>query len=213
MLANLNASQRQAVEAIFGPVLVVAGPGTGKTQLLTTRIAHILQTTDVGPQAILCLTFTENGATEMRRRLQQWIGAEAYQVKIQTFHGFCESVLQDYPAFFDDEISDFNLADDLERALIFRKVIDQKSWKHLKPFSDKYYYQRAFLGALSELKRENHTPKTLLALLPEEKERLLNDPGNFYKRDSKYGKKGELKAGLLEKIEKKIERMAELSQA
>ena len=212
MFANLNASQREAVETIFGPVLVVAGPGTGKTQLLTARIAHILKKTDVGPQGILCLTFTENGATEMRRRLQQWIGAEAYRVKIQTFHGFCESILQDYTAFFEDTTHDFTLADDLERALIFRKVIDKKPWVHLKPFNDKYYYQRAFLGAISELKREDLNPRTFLDLIPAEKERLLNDPGNFYKRDSKYGKKGDLKAGLLEKIEKKIEKMGELSQ-
>ncbi len=208
---RLNPAQRQAVETIYGPVLVVAGPGTGKTQLLTTRIAHILKTTDVGPGGILCLTFTESGATEMRRRLQQWIGAEAYRVRIQTFHGFCDSVLQEYPQFFPTEVGEFSLADDLERALIYRAIIDAKTWQYLKPFNDKYYYQRAFLSAVSQLKRENFTPDSLRMAIPAEKERRLQDPDNFYKRDSKYGKKGDLKAGIADKIDKVIGKMTELA--
>ena len=74
----LNAEQREAVDAIEGPLMVVAGPGTGKTQILTLRIANILRVTDTNPANILALTFTEAGVSTMRRRLLQLIGADAY---------------------------------------------------------------------------------------------------------------------------------------
>ena len=66
---HLNDQQRAAVDHIDGPLLVIAGPGTGKTQLLSVRVANILRQTDVGPENILCLTFTETGASNMRKRL------------------------------------------------------------------------------------------------------------------------------------------------
>ena len=81
---KLNNEQRQAVDAIDGPVLVIAGPGTGKTQLLSARVAQILKKTDALPQNILCLTFTESGAQNMRDRLTRFIGRSAYDVQINT---------------------------------------------------------------------------------------------------------------------------------
>ena len=81
-LNKLNASQREAVETIEGPVMVIAGPGTRKTQILTLRIANILMETDTAPSSILALTFTESGAKAMRERLRLYIGATAYQVPI-----------------------------------------------------------------------------------------------------------------------------------
>ena len=86
--AALNTAQKRAVDAIDGPVLVVAGPGTGKTQLLSARVAQILRTTDTLPQNILCLTFTESGAQNMRDRLTRFIGKAAYDVQIGTYHAF-----------------------------------------------------------------------------------------------------------------------------
>ena len=79
---HLNDQQREAVDYIDGPLLVIAGPGTGKTQLLSVRVANILKQTDVSPENILCLTFTEVGASNMRHRLADFIGAEAYKVQI-----------------------------------------------------------------------------------------------------------------------------------
>ena len=74
---KLNDAQRQAVDTIDGPLLVVAGPGTGKTELLSMRVAAILRQTDTLPENILCLTFTDSGATAMRARLASIIGASA----------------------------------------------------------------------------------------------------------------------------------------
>ena len=83
---SLNKEQRAAVDHIDGPLLVIAGPGTGKTQLLSVRVANILKNTDASPENILCLTFTEAAASNMRHRLSDFIGPEAYKVQIHTYH-------------------------------------------------------------------------------------------------------------------------------
>src|SRR3954464_5981225 len=97
---QLNVQQKQAVDSIEGPLLVVAGPGTGKTQLLSLRVANIIKQTDTAPGNILCLTFTDNAARNMRERLQDVIGQPAYHVSINTFHGFGNEVINQWPDYF-----------------------------------------------------------------------------------------------------------------
>lgn len=121
--ASLNANQRRAVDQTDGPVLVIAGPGTGKTQLLSTRIAHILATTDTLPENILCLTFTEAAAANMRERLTNMIGSAAYSVTISTYHAFGNDLLKRYPEFF-AEAADLQPADALRIDQIMRTVQD-----------------------------------------------------------------------------------------
>jgi DNA helicase-2/ATP-dependent DNA helicase PcrA len=98
-LSTLNAEQKQAVDSIYGPLLVIAGPGTGKTQLLSVRVANILAKTDTNPENILCLTFTESGASNMRSRLSSFIGAASYKVNINTYHAFGAELLRAYKNF------------------------------------------------------------------------------------------------------------------
>lgn len=98
--ARLNDAQKQAVDKTEGPVLVVAGPGSGKTELLSLRVANILRKHDVNPQNILCLTFTDNAAINMRKRLAKMIGADAYRVAIHTFHSFGSEIIQNHPEYF-----------------------------------------------------------------------------------------------------------------
>ena len=97
---QLNSEQRQAVDALEGPVLVVAGPGTGKTQLLSTRVANILRKTDTDASSILCLTFTNKAATNMRERLYQLIGPASRNVVVRTFHSFAAEIMNQYPDYF-----------------------------------------------------------------------------------------------------------------
>ncbi|MDO4979228.1 MAG: ATP-dependent DNA helicase [Candidatus Saccharibacteria bacterium] len=92
----LNAKQKEAVEYIEGPLLVLAGPGTGKTQLLTSKVAHILNVTDASPENILCLTYTDAGVKAMRERLQTMRVANAERVNISTYHSFGQKIIGEY---------------------------------------------------------------------------------------------------------------------
>ena len=98
----LNDRQREAVEHVDGPLLVVAGPGTGKTQLLSLRAANILATRDVRPQNVLCLTYTDGGAEAMRHRLVELVGRDAYGIEVSTFHSFALDVRARHPEYFRD---------------------------------------------------------------------------------------------------------------
>ena len=97
---GLNDAQRAAVDTLDGPVLVIAGPGTGKTQLLSVRVANILKQTDSDPQNILCLTFTNKAVLAMKQRLQTLIGAQAHSVVVRTFHSFAAEIMNQYPDYF-----------------------------------------------------------------------------------------------------------------
>ena len=101
VLAGLNVSQKKAVETIEGPVMVIAGPGTGKTHILAARIGKILMETDAKPENILCLTYTDSGVWAMRKRLVEFIGIAAHKVAIHTFHSFCNqpSKAKKFPSF------------------------------------------------------------------------------------------------------------------
>lgn len=98
----LNQNQKKAVEYLDGPLLVLAGPGTGKTQLLSEKVAYILKHTDAAPENILCLTFTETGASNMRERLKTIIGIDAMKVNIGTYHAFGTEILAQYKNYSED---------------------------------------------------------------------------------------------------------------
>lgn len=149
----LNDSQLRAVETTEGPVMVVAGPGTGKTQTLTARIAHILKKTDTPPDGILALTFTESGAGEMRQRLAEMIGPTAYYINIYTFHAFCSDVIQSHPDLFPSVLKLEPLSD-LERVSIFRDIIDRTKLTATKPPGAPYLYVPSLIKAVGDLKRE-----------------------------------------------------------
>ncbi|WP_295654814.1 ATP-dependent DNA helicase [uncultured Mucilaginibacter sp.] len=154
-LATLNPQQLAAVNKMDGPVLVVAGPGTGKTQILAARIGKILTETDALPHEILCLTYTDAGAVAMRKRLFDFIGPDAYRVNIYTFHAFCNEVIQENLEYF----GKINLEplSDLDSALLFRELVDELPNTHLlKRFTGDVYYDVSRLKNLfSTMKRES----------------------------------------------------------
>ncbi len=98
--AKLNDEQKEAVEHIDGPLLVIAGPGTGKTQLLSSRVAYILQNTDADSKDILCLTFTNKAALNMHERIIQITSGQAHNVSVRTFHSFASEIMNMYPEYF-----------------------------------------------------------------------------------------------------------------
>ena len=136
---NLNAEQKEAVDSIEGPVMVIAGPGTGKTQILAIRIGKILLETDTQPENILCLTYTDSGAVSMRKRLLKMIGPDAYKVNIHTYHSFCNQVIQDNLGIL--EKSSLEAISDLEAIALLRRLIDNfKKGNPLKRYRGDIYF-------------------------------------------------------------------------
>ncbi len=177
-MKNLNPGQRKAVDTLQGPVLVVAGPGTGKTQVLAVRIANILKATDAKASNILCLTFTEAAVQAMRQRLLQIVGNEAYYVRIQTFHSFCNEVIQNFPDKF-AFARELNQLGDLERIKIMREIIDALDPEQklsLRPFFDKYRFQSQILSAIQTLKREGVLPEKLKQIVTDDLAALRAEP-------------------------------------
>ena len=203
---NLNTEQKAAVDAINGPVFVVAGPGTGKTQVLALRIANILKVSDTPPEAILALTFTETGAREMRARLSLLIGSTtAWKIRILTFHGFAQSLVSRFPDQF-PRIIGSEIATDAERAEILESAILHANVKLLRPFGDPLYYHYSAGQAISTMKRENVTPEALVERIRVAEEEFDAIPGKVHEKGKYEGKmKGEF-----ETLQKKIMRTREL---
>jgi DNA helicase-2/ATP-dependent DNA helicase PcrA len=157
---KLNDQQRRAVDAIEGPVLVIAGPGSGKTELLSLRVATILTKTDALPSNILCLTFTEAASVNMRSRLAGLIGQEAYRVAIHTFHGFGREIISRYPDHFYDGAT-FSAASELDQLeilqTIFKTLPHNNSLVSTHP-DEGYIYVRDSLKAIGKLKQAGLTP-------------------------------------------------------
>ncbi len=188
---QLNPEQKRAVDEIDGPVFVVAGPGTGKTQILTLRLANILLKTDTPPDALLALTFTRSGVFSMRERLRQIIGPEAYRVGVHTFHGFCRQVIGDYPDAF-SRLVGASPATILDQIKILRTVLATGHFRFLRPTGNPDHYLRAILVEIERLKRETVGPLELRRLLGAE-ERAWRQTPDLYHRTGRY-------AGRIKKI-------------
>lgn len=177
---KLNPAQKQAVDTIDGPVMVIAGPGTGKTELLSVRTANILQQTDTLPESILCLTFTDSGASAMRERLTEIIGKDAYKVSIHTFHSFGSEIINQNSEFFYSG-ANFRPADELSSYEVIRSIFEKLGHKsHLTSQNGgKYVYLRDTLTAISEIKRSGLTSDELLKIIEENELGLIHAEKNL----------------------------------
>lgn len=205
--SKLNDEQRSAVDQLEGPVMVIAGPGTGKTQILSARIGKILLTTDASPENILCLTYTDAGAIAMRKRLLSFIGSEAYKISIATFHAFCNEVIQDNLYAFQKNTLD--PVSDLERIELMRKLIDAFDANHpLKRFKGEIYYDiNNLLHLFSTMKREGWTSAYLNEKIDNHLEEITTeDESSPYFKKYRYlvnrgtKKKGDFKATYKEMV-------------
>ncbi len=170
-LNKLNSAQREAVESIDGPVMVIAGPGTGKTQILTLRIANILLKTDTAPNSILALTFTESGAKAMRERLRKYIGQTAYLIPIFTFHGFAQKLISEYPDAYSRVIGGRPI-NDLEKINLLESILNCEEIKVLRPMGNPTYYVTHIIRIIGKLKQEYITPDTLLTIINQQQKEL-----------------------------------------
>ena len=207
---RLNEMQRLAVDTIEGPVMVIAGPGTGKTQILASRVGKILLETDAQPENILCLTYTDAGVVAMRKRLLQFIGSDAYKVNIYTFHAFCNDVIQENLSLFEKTALD--PISDLERIELFKELIDSFPKNHpLKRYRGDVYFEINNLQQLfSAMKREGWTPPYINEKIDEYIADIAARDEFVYKRKFKEFNAGDPKK---DKIEEEKERKEKLRAA
>jgi DNA helicase-2/ATP-dependent DNA helicase PcrA len=209
-LSRLNAGQRAAVEAIEGPVMVLAGPGTGKTHLLAARIGNILLKTDAGAHNILCLTYTDAGVKAMRQRLLDFIGPEAHRVSIFTFHSFCSNVIQQNLHYFGRP--GLEPLSELERIRIIRGLLD--ALPQTDPLRlgqhDTYHYEDHLQDLFAQMKAENWTEDELHQKITAYVTGLERHPDFIYRRKFKDKRAGDPHEG---KIAEERLKMAKLASA
>ena len=204
---GLNIAQKKAVDSIEGPVMVIAGPGTGKTQILSIRIGNILKKTDCDPKSILCLTYTEAGAKAMRDRLQKFIGATAYDVGIYTFHSFCNLIIRENPEEF-GLFGNFDLASDLDLNNIATDITKSFQKDHpLYNYKNNYAYTiYNILKLIQLIKQENWDPNKII---DDYKKEIISSKDSdiyIYKQNRGNNKKGDFNENLYKKDTDKLKR-------
>lgn len=205
---SLNLAQKAAVDAIEGPVMVIAGPGTGKTQILSARIGKILLETDANPENILCLTYTDAGAVAMRKRLLRFIGPDAYKVNIHTFHSFCNDVIQDNLSLF--EKTKLDPISELESIEIFKQLIDGFPKNHpLKRYRGDVYFEINNLKHLfSNMKKEGWTAEYINNAIDTYLKEIPTREEFIYQRAYKQFKKGDLKQTQIDLVTERMEKLS-----
>ncbi len=204
---NLNLAQKEAVDAISGPVMVVAGPGTGKTQILALRIANILEMTDIKADGILCLTFTNSGVEAMQKRLNRYIGKTSEKVNISTFHGFGMKIIEEHFKVL-GLTEPPKLLEDTDRAMFFDQILRGNDWEYLRPRGNSMKYFHDLKSLISLLKRERITREDFEASINKEIELLEKDESSFSSRGES---KGKLKKEVMAEIEG-LERSKEIAR-
>ncbi len=194
---KLNKAQKKAVDTLEGPVMVVAGPGTGKTQILALRIANILNKTDIKGDGILCLTFTNAAVDAMKERLGKYIGKTAEKVNIFTFHSFGMRVIEEHFAVLGLDRAP-GLLEDTEAVIFFDHILTNHKWEYLRPRADTARYFQDLKSLISILKRERISSAKFKKAIEEEIEYLSKKEESFSTRGES---KGELKKEVLKKIE------------
>jgi len=203
----LNDAQKRAVDKVEGPVLVIAGPGTGKTQILAIRIGNILLQTDTNPENILCLTYTDAGTVAMRKRLLEFIGPEAHRVHIHTFHAFCNDVIQNNLDFFGKR--ELEPVTELENIQIIERLLNElpADHPHRKLKGTQSSDISRFNTLFRTMKEENWTTEHVARAVDLYLESLpLRTDYIYTTSSSKYGyKKGDLKQKDLDAETKRME--------
>ena len=151
-LKGLNDQQREATECLAGPLLVLAGAGTGKTRVLTTRIGHILMTRRAWPNQILAVTFTNKAAREMRDRVATMIGEVTEGLWIGTFHAIATRILRRHAEVVGLK-SNFTILDQDDQIRLIKQIIEAEE------IDDKRWPARSVHAAIERFKDRGLTPE------------------------------------------------------
>lgn len=202
---KLNAKQKEAVDTLYGPVIVVAGPGTGKTQMLALRIGNILQkSTGTKPDEILALTFTESAVATLRTRLASFIDGAAYRVRIHTFHGFAKSILELRPDLF-PRIAQGTQLSSVGGIALMEQLLDAGSYTKIRNAKNPHRSARDLINFMGKLKQEHFTPEQYLADLTSSYEAVLADPDRLHESGRYAGQEKGEHLRRRERLEKHIE--------
>jgi DNA helicase II / ATP-dependent DNA helicase PcrA len=184
LLERLNDEQLEAVTHNSGPLIIVAGAGTGKTTVATQRIAWLIEQGKAKPDEVLALTFTEKAATEMEERVDRLLPIGYVDLWISTFHAFCERVLKAHAL----EIGlphEFKLFTEIDTLLLLRRNFDQFDLNHYKPRGNPTRFLKALMRHISRAKDELILPERYLSLAnkleDEEESARIAELGNAYK--------------------------------
>ena len=154
LLFGLSERQRDAVTHIDGPLLIIAGPGSGKTRVMAHRVAYLIGVTGVPPWKILAVTFTNKAARELLERCERLVGSGSNELQVRTFHGFCSRVLRS-----DGENvglkSDFTIYDPDDQARVTRRILEDID------IDPKQFPPRSVLGVISDAKNNLQSPEHL----------------------------------------------------
>ena len=192
LLSSLNDVQRQAVQHTEGPLLILSGAGSGKTRVITHRIAYLLEHHDVSPYRILAVTFTNKAANEMKERLDVLVkGSVSRDLWVATFHSTCARILrrdieklganaeaESVPGSKDRAYTrDFTIFDTGEQATLVKDVLRQLN------YSDKQYNPRAILSHISRAKNESTSPETYRNVADGYFERIVAEVYGLYQKE------------------------------
>ena len=187
---KLNKQQKQAVDSVEGPVMVIAGPGTGKTQILSRRVANILTNYHTNPEEIVCLTYTEAGASEMLYRLEGLIGEDGRKVRVSTIHAFFSELILANSKLFGEESKIITTAAKYE---ILKEIMDEyitEDSPFYKNSGNRYSSKDQLLELFTKIKRENIDKDDFKIKVDEYFKMIdLSVPGEELYKKFKYAKK------------------------
>jgi len=214
LLENLNEAQLEAVTHLDGPLMIIAGAGTGKTTVVTQRIAWLIEQGKAKPEEILALTFTEKAATEMEERVDQLLPIGYVDLWISTFHAFCERILRQH-ALDIGVPHEFTLLDEVDTYLLVRKNFDRFDLDYYRPKSNPTRFIKALLQHFSRIKDEMVTPDQYLKFAEDFKADLDASNDKLVKGnppESPLGKEGASSEDQEEQLQE-IARVKELANA
>lgn len=176
-MSQLNTEQKKAVQATEGPVLIIAGAGTGKTKVITTKIAYLINKKLAKPEEIVALTFTEKAASEMEERVDILVPYGYSNIFISTFHSFGDHILREnaLEANLDD---DFQIMDESSQSIFIRDHLFEFELDYFRPLSNPTRHAKALIKFFSRLKDEVILPEDFIRFVKKE-----------YKNDDEEGKK------------------------
>lgn len=207
-----NSKQQQAIDILNGQVMLLAGPGTGKTFTVIHRIEKMLAD-GVEPSSILCLTFSDAAASEMRQRLIKKMGVVASAVDIYTYHSFCNDLIKTYPDKF-EMTSGVKLITDAEKISIMKECIDDANLKFFVPSrADRYFFTKNFISYVEKLKTQRVSKDEYMACIdtnPVLMPRYKELESEIYEREQAGNTKNKTRYNELEKIKTNIEKAKEL---